>query len=273
MKYILSSLLIGLTLFGCSSKPVEESKKSTTIMDTHIENFEISNALDVGDVEQGIHIEAVVTEEDCPNGSKLDELRTSSKDRLTMATLDIEGSKPASLTVTLRIDADADFTANPVGIRATLYREVERGVKEELYSFNALADKQTNRRRDEDPTQGLFRSQFSAEVLTGLDGLPPTMLVYVEATAILLGVETDTATVDVAAAESNDNNSVLIISNPLRINFTETAAAVAPEVPATEEPVATETAIGAPAVEVVPETPATDVPVATAPAIGAPAAE
>ncbi len=265
MKYIASILSVGLLLTGCGSSPTVQTSKAVDEQGLAIAALEKKEKLNFGDVEATVNIEVTVKEEDVPLGSSADELRAQYHKKLTSASADIKGLAPTSLMTNIFLKTKTDFTHTPVILRGKMLREIEIGKREEIYTFTTVIDSPTIAGGKAPMQPSNYDWEFKVDAFQGLSALPETMLLHVEAEAILLEPDTDLASLDIETFPGNIDNSGYLLSNPLRINYVPLVGnAPAAEAPATEAP-ATET----PATE----TPATETPAAEAPATEAPATE
>jgi hypothetical protein len=259
MKYLSSAFcVIGVLLAGCDqeSQPVTPAvEKSPTVMDTEIGNFVQTNELNFGDVEANFRMEVTVADSHLPPNSNVEELRSPSLKKLTLVTVDIEEQAPSTLPIIIDLVTKEDFTASPVVVRGKLIREVEIGQREVVFTFNTVMDVLKHNRSDPNPTIGPFPARYTADGLKDLDEMPPTILLYLEVEALLMGIDTDKSTLDLTTVSAGPDNTGTLLSNALRINYTAPPAPAAPappeEAPAEVTPAeVTQSGDGEPAEEV-----------------------
>jgi len=224
MKYLTATLLTGILIAGCGS----DQPAPANLLDAPPADpapavfFEAETRLDFGDVEATLRMELLVPEEHIPEGSRVDELRTAFE-RLTAKTIDFNGPVPATLPLLLEVKTDTDFYKSPVALRGKLIREVAPGHREAIYAFNTLVDVPSFR-RVEDPMEGAHPAAFMMDCLVGLSEVPESLLLYIEAEAVLTAYGTDPESVDVETVAGGVDNSGTLLSSVLRINFSPPVA-------------------------------------------------
>ncbi len=222
MKYLATLFSIGLLLGGCGAdETIKGSDSAPTLMEqSGALNESAAERYNFGDVEANLQLEVIIAEKDVPAGGAVTELRAANKEKLNIMTLDIEGAAPTALPITMLIKAKKSFADNFVAVRGKLLREITTGEREEIFTFNTLVDERFYRDLKKDPAEGPFPALFSTDALNGLETMPPTMLLYVEAEAVLVDMATDKLSIDLATVTSSETETGTLLSNPIRINYT-----------------------------------------------------
>jgi len=238
MKAILA--LTALAFAGCDEAPDTGTPPVASTPAAESPLIANTRQKDVGDVEATVDIELAPETENLP-GISAEELR-SQKGKLNMLTLEVAPPKPADLWFKILVKTTESFKDQPVALRAKLFREIVKGEREELLSFNTVLDEfaATHRR---DPGGEYFPIEFRADAFQGLAELPESMLLFIEAEVVISPAGTPVAVVDPASYTGSAENTGTILSNAVRINYSAPAAS---EPPAEDAPEAVEPAIGLP---------------------------
>ncbi len=123
---------------------------------------------------------------------------------IDMATVTVNPPYPTELNVVFTTRALRDFPVTPVVVRAKVLVD-----KREIGSYATKFGVRATFEEREDVV----------DVLAGLDTIPESMLVHVEAEAVLMPQGTDEASVDPLTATASVERRTVIRSNPVRINF------------------------------------------------------
>ncbi|MCP4644923.1 MAG: hypothetical protein GY851_31065 [bacterium] len=138
----------------------------------------------IGDVEQGIDIEAAVAPESTSARIGLDPL-VSRDGRVKILTLNVKAPYPEELWLTYAVNARTAFDKRPVVLRGRFLRDK----RQELGTFAVVLG--ANAQRNEFITK--------VNILEGLDVAGETIGITVDAEALLLPEGTDVSTVDTAS--------------------------------------------------------------------------
>ncbi|MBN2309449.1 MAG: hypothetical protein JXR94_10790 [Candidatus Hydrogenedentes bacterium] len=167
--------------------------------------------LNIGDVEQGIDIQARLAPESASATITAEELGNK-RDQVMLLTLKVSPPYPEELWVEYRVNAKRAFAERPVALRARVLVERER----EIGSFSLVLGA--------DARKNGFAKKI--DILSGLEAIPETMEVIVSAEAFMMPAGTDEETLDPETAVS-DESSKAIYQTAVRVNFEPEAAAAA----------------------------------------------
>ena len=223
MKYAAPLIALTLLLSACQEELTVAPTEKSPILNDASAIASQPTKLDFGDVEQTLFLEILVPESAIPETWTSEELRTTSHKRLTMMTVDIAGPAPAELPISIQLETKTHFSESPVALRAKVFRQLADAEPEEVYSFKTLIDRHITFRRGTITEPGRFPFQFSFNGREGLTEVPPTLLFYIEAEAVMVEPDTDLDTVDPATVTGGVDSTGMLLSNALRINFDPTA--------------------------------------------------
>ncbi|MBI2433824.1 MAG: hypothetical protein HYV26_13235 [Candidatus Hydrogenedentes bacterium] len=181
----------------------------------------ISTLKDVGDVEQEISISGKLAEQSV-SAQIQEETLTNIREAVTMDTITVQPPFPKELWVEFKIRGAAGYGPQPVVLRGTVLRE-----NEPIGEFKTIIGKYARAAR---LPEGVTPPQlvFQFNVLEGIETPPETMLVFAEADALLMPLDTPEESIDPATATADEAQRTQIRSNPVRINFAATTAPPAP---------------------------------------------
>lgn len=231
---------------------------------------------EVGDVEAKVDLELTMEGESTLSQS-VEELRNAKK-KLNFLTISASGPRPAEVWIKIDLKTVDSFATRPSVVRGKVYREITKGNREELFSFQTVLDGFAAKNyRKEGGTY--YPIEFRAEILHGLAALPESMLIFAEAEVFMSPTGTDPAMIDPATYTTGPEDTGHLLSNPVRFNYNPIPALPAPTpslestlknplgVPAAPAVPASAPAEAAPAPAEAPTaTPAPETPVNTAPA-------
>jgi len=196
-------------------------------------------SLNIGDVEAKVFINGTVVERSQGPNVKVEQMEARNE-RITFTTVDVSPPYPSEFWVNFQIRSEESYGKQPVVLRGRMLRDESL-----LGEFHTVLGR--------DATRGYTASpplhSYSCDILAGLDAVPESVLVLVEADVLLMSPGTPEASVDPVTAEVEAEFRATIRSNPLRVNFVggpaplaelPAADAVPPaDVPSPEEAVAT----------------------------------
>lgn len=253
MRMKAALILSVLALCGCGNSE-EEGGSTTSSMEAPATDVKLMDAkkLEIGDVEATVNIE-LTPEDPTQPGIALEELRSATQ-KLNFSTITVSAPAPAELWISVKIATLKDFEGRPTALRGVLYREITKDQREELLTFNTVLDAfaSSHRRTGDGDYPPL---EFRANILQGLTQLPESMLIFGEALISMSPQGTETAEIDPATYTAPAGDTGSLISNPVRVNYTGTAAPVVEAEPTAEvapEAEAEPTAEVAPEAEVAP---------------------
>ena len=273
MKLMVALTIFVLALSGCGEEKVtvppaadgSPAATSPVVSDTE--------KVDVGDVEAKVSLELTLEGGPVP-GIAVEELRNA-KQRLNSVTLNISDPKPAELWIKVALSSTDSFASRPVAVRGTVYREIVKGSKEEILSFQTILDAHTAPQHRLADGSG-HPLEFRVDAIKGLSELPPTMLVSATAQVVMSPTGTDPATIEPATYTGPPEDTGNLIGNAFRINYAGGPTPGAPAVDPSGAPAAPDAALAppadAPAAEAAPAEPAPAAAPAEVPAAPANAA-
>ena len=127
-----------------------------------------------------------------------------------LATITVSPPFPDELKVLFTTRGLRSFGVTPVAVRAKVFVD-----KKEVYSYALKFGLRAEYERPEEVV----------DVLAGLETIPDTMLVHVEAEAVLMPEGTNEVSLDPLTATASIERRTTIRSNPVRINFVKSAEA------------------------------------------------
>jgi hypothetical protein len=160
-------------------------------------------AMDVGDAETALRLEATIGDKSRGPSVKVDETRDTLS-RLVMTTADVAPPVPKELWASFKLTSSTAFKERPVVVRTKVFRD---NTKIDEFAVVLGAD----------ATSKPFVQ--SLDVLSGLPAAPASLLVHAQADVILMQAGTDPATVDPKTAAAAADTTGAVLSNPVRINF------------------------------------------------------
>ncbi len=161
------------------------------------------HVLDIGDVEAQVRIAGTLKEEAQTAGVEVNEFTTPKGD-LNMTTVTLHPPYPRELPVRFRVVARQDFKTRPVALKGALFRN-----DAQLTEVSGVL------------TGRAGAPVFDIDALQGIDTPPDSLLLHVRLNALLLPEGTDPTTVDPGALEYPPDHTAHLISNPVRINFSQ----------------------------------------------------
>ena len=202
---ILSALLLVAVLAACNPAPRTNAAKGSSVA-PKAETSGVTaekKSMDIGDVESVLHIVATLAARSAAPNIKVEEMKDS-RNHLDLTTLTIGPPDPKEVYVSFRVEASKPLTEGPVALRAKILRD-----NQEIGSFATLLGADAVNQPYEQ----------AVNVLAGLEAVPDTFLVHVQAEVILLPAGTDPATVDVRTVSGTPDSTGAVLSNPVRVNF------------------------------------------------------
>jgi len=160
-------------------------------------------AMDVGDAETALRLEATIGDKSKGPNVKVDETRDTLS-RLVITTADVAPPAPKELWASFRLTSSMAFTERPVVVRTKVFRDNTK-IDEFAVVLGANA------------TSKPFAQ--SLDVLSGLPAAPASLLVHAQADVILMPAGTDPKTVDPKTVSAAADTTGAVLSNPVRINF------------------------------------------------------
>lgn len=277
MKLMPVVALLAIALCGCGEKSVVVSETPPAASATPSAALTVSTKMNVGDVESSVDVELTL-EPGAPATVLAEELRNAKK-KLNILTVTVSDPKPAELWIAVAIKTTESFRTRPTALRGKVFREVTKGAKEEIATFQTVLDGNASANSRRDPAGNYPPLTFRADAIKGMTELPSSMLISAEVEAYMSPPETDPATIDPATYTTGPEDRGNLLSNPVRVNYSSTPLPVAlgPMLDPTAVPAAPDAGLvpalpepaPAPAVETPPAAP----PVADAPANTAPATQ
>jgi hypothetical protein len=161
--------------------------------------------LNIGDVEQGIDVEASLAPESKSAQIVATQL-TDKMGRVKILRLEVSPPYPRELWLDYKVNARRNFVERPAVLRGRMLADGKR----ELASFALVLGSKA--------TRNTFSTRINA--LEGVEAMPETLGIHVEAEALLLPEGTDEATIDPATA-SSDETSGAVYQTAVRINFAQ----------------------------------------------------
>lgn len=252
MKLMVALSVFVLALSGCGEEKISVPPASTDPSGGKSPVVTETEKMDVGDAEAKVSLEMTLEGGPFPTIA-VEELRNA-KQRLNSVTLNVSGPKPAELLVKVALVTTDNFAARPVAVRGSVFREIVKGSREEILTFQTVIDGHSAAHRRLADGSG-HPVDFRVDALKGLTELPPTMLISATAEVIMAPTGTDSATMDPATFTGPPEDTGNLLGNPFRINYTgEPAATPAEAAPAPGAPAAEATQ--APAAAATPAPPA-----------------
>ena len=160
-------------------------------------------AMDVGDAETALRLEATIGDKSKGPNVKVDETRDTLS-RLVITTADILPPAPKELWASFKLTSSMAFTERPVVVRTKVFRD---NTKIDEFAVVLGAD----------ATSKPFVQ--SLDVLSGLPAAPASLLVHAQADVILMPAGADPKTVDPKTVSAAADTTGAVLSNPVRINF------------------------------------------------------
>ena len=216
--------------------------------------------IDAGDVEAKVGLELTMEVGASP-GIVVEELRNA-KQRLNSVTLTVIPPRPAELWVKILLNTTESFATRPVAVRGKVFREISKGSKEEILSFQTILDAHAAPHRRPADGSG-YPIEFRVDALKGLVDLPATMLLSATAQVVMSPTGTDPATIDPATYTSTSEDTGNLLGNAFRINYAGIPTAT-PALPAPTPGAPAVDPSGAPAAPDAALTPPADAPAAEA---------
>jgi hypothetical protein len=168
-----------------------------------------SLAYNIGDVEQGVHLQATIADESKAPNIDVKELADSNK-LIRTSTLTVSSPLPEHLWLKFFISLDKMGPEAPVVLRG----EIGIGEKGEkvIKPFKYVILKRMSSGENE----------IKIDIIPALEGNPDSILVGSKAEAILLPANTDFKTVNPDTVTGTPETTATLYSNPLRIKFNRT---------------------------------------------------
>ncbi len=217
---LLCLLLSVVMIVACSGRddpdreaPVPEASQQVTLPHGTAVGAE-GRPIDLGDVDSGIMINGTLAPEAQSDAVAADYIETM-RGTLSMTTITVHPPYPEELSILFELVSTRAFEERPVVVRARAYRDQETPLGEEYASLMGK-DAATI---PVDAAGRLQPRQFVVDALEGLDAIPETMLLHVQADAWLMEAGTVEELIDPRTATSPER--VTLLSNPVRINFVE----------------------------------------------------
>ncbi len=204
-------VLVGLIVLALSAcKPMEPtSRRIGPSGESGIVTSEPERGVNIVDVEYAVHIHGGLAKQSEAPNITVDKL-VNARNYVDLATITVNPPYPEGLWVTFQTSSVEDFFDTPVALRAKVYVD-----KKAVDSFTVTLGERLIGK-----TEG-----YSMDVLSKIEGVPETVLVYAQAEALLMPEGTDPASVDPETATAPPARTGTVISNPIRINFTRSEEA------------------------------------------------
>jgi hypothetical protein len=211
MKYYLSLLFAATLLWGCQPEaPIVAAPSSDAISPADSTMLPIEG-IGIGDVEYGMTF-SVTVDEAAAGAAVTVENMEKLGNKITMSTATVSPPRPKELFVYVAMKGDESYAERPVAIRGKLFRD-----KEIIETFATVLGKNADGRVAPDPR---FPMVFHYDILKDVPSTTETFLVVAEAEILLMPAGTDESTLDPLTASVMGSDKTVIMSNPLRINFT-----------------------------------------------------
>lgn len=240
MKLVALFALLTIALCGCS-----ESKVAVPDLPAKSNDLSYSDVLssagaasssvagdkekvEVGDVEAKVELELTMEAESTLNLAA-EELRDTRK-KLNFLTINAAGPRPAEVWIKVYLKTVDKFDTRPSAVRGKVYREITKGNREEIGSFQTILDGFASKGYRKEGGQ-YYPIEFRTEILKGLTALPETMLVFAEAEVYMSPTGTDPASIDAATYTTGPEDLGHLLSNPIRFNYNPIPA-IPPKEPA-----------------------------------------
>jgi len=213
MKHIGVAALVISVLAACSPAPKQQAKKAPAVPPKVQEEAE--GAVNIGDVEQGIWITAVMgPQSKAPNISE--NLLEDARKKVNLEELTIKPPYPKELWLDIKARSFRAFAGTPVVLRAKYTITAKYGaghepVKMEKPLFKGIFGKKAHTMVLND----------TVDVLKGLDGTPQSILFMVNADVLLMPQGTDEKTIDIDKATTSPERQSVVQSNPVQIKFVQ----------------------------------------------------
>lgn len=199
--FLVPSLLM---LVGCSPVSPESGTSSSEVAETYgqIEIQQLQARIDIGDLESYTHFWIHLSQESLSPFIENVEV-FSKKEKLSKATLKVSKPYPKELWLQLDMKTIKLFAGYAMVLRVRVFLDGEV-----IENIDFVCDDLTER----------IEQNRQIELLSKFDSLPETALVHAEATIIMFGQE-ELNVDELDSVQLTPKNSVVILSNPLRINF------------------------------------------------------
>jgi hypothetical protein len=212
---------------ACDTSNTQATSAETMVADTMAEGqapvdptvMEIAdeNAIDIGDVEQGVRIIGLLTATSTSENIVQTVIRDK-RDRITLVNITVNPPNPGTLWIGVRMACTRDFVERPVVLDTKVLVD---GRLMDTFTAVLAEGAQEN------------RMQRNVEVLFGLDEIPETMLVSMESEALLLPEGTDITTIDPYSITEGQRTKA-ISHAPVRIDFSSPGPKPSTETPGTD---------------------------------------
>lgn len=200
-----------LVACGGSQKPASPTGGAPAVSTTGgSESAVIPAVVDLGDLEQGVVIQATIADADRPANADVQEL-VDMRENVSLATVNLSEPFPEELWVTVQVRAYRNFSEAPAALRIHVKRD-----------DTTLATYGTVIGRLATGSEKRKEMTWRVNVLEGLEEMPDTTLIVAETELLLMPLGTVEETVDPMTADTDPIRKTKKPSNPLRLNF-ETA--------------------------------------------------
>ena len=206
------ALAIVVVIGGCGGSGSEGPApgSSESLADAEVVTGE--KPIDIGDVEQGIRMTALLAPRSASSNVTNKEVIDRTK-RVNFVTITVDGDKD-ELWLLLRTEPRRTFTGNPVAFKTELRLEVTMPGEDEA----TITRKEIYRGKLVTRTPDDF-FQTEIDTLADIEGRPSTMLVQMETTALMTPLGTDPDTIDLDDFDNIEGQSTTLLGNPVRIEF------------------------------------------------------
>ncbi len=208
---LVAALLWAMT--SCSPKPSGSPAASQGSAGAEAVQGTIEETVEIGDVEQSVLLSLTLASTlTGPNIRQ--ELLRDPRQIINLARVSVKPPFPKELPILLTISSMRTFPDTPVVLRVRAFAD-ERPVG----VFAAIAGRHDTGNRD---------VLWTFDPLKDVPAFPDTMLVRVEADALLMPAGTDPGSIDLQTATTSPERVTKLIGNPLRIQFHGNGAPEAP---------------------------------------------
>lgn len=209
----LAALFTALTLTACSGPQSPPPDETTAETAEPIANTIDSSAVDIGDVEQGLWLQAHLS--GISLGSDVtEEILDDARGKINLVTANVSGGVPASLSLDLSVIPTRTFPDTPVVVRPVCTVKMEYGEGADTSTVEFPLTKRVI--SNQTPTVPITES---VDLIPHLEGTPTSVLVIMKAEVLLSPFGTLEPDVDPETYSVTPELQSEIVGNPLRINF------------------------------------------------------
>ena len=221
MNRIAVAGLLALMLGACKPMATAKIPSPDANKRSVMENQRASTTVDISNVEFAVHIKGTLDNRSKAPNITCDEM-VNARYLVDFATITVHPPYPEQLWVMFDVSSTENFAETPIVLRTLVKMD-----NEEVDSFLTTLGSDARTRLVEN----------SMDVMSKLDGMPDSVLIYAQAEALLLPEGTDLASIDPETVTVPRASTGAVISNPIKIKFvTEDAAAEEAEQPSPGNP-------------------------------------